>query len=487
MDITNPARFLATTVAQAHPVHPGLVEATFEFVIPNTSAPELVLQALKVAGADSASSNTLPVQLVPPLPCEDPGVQFVGGDGSAGNPFQICSQTGLVALGGRANTHAIQVGDIDMDPWVGGIDLGLGSTFDGNGYTIRNYFHRDPLFDRVINGTLRNIVMRDAIAVNAEFGLMGGWFTNTSVSNVDIEGLVLLGHNRVGAVVGSAEGCMLDGVRVRVDVTGGSDVGGVVGFMDGGTLLNADVTATVAGDENVGGVVGFVADSGSVQIRDVDAVVSVTGGQQAAVGGVVGFGGSCSLIDVLADVDVLHGRDVGGLVGYGDRLNITRGGAWGHVRGSGLHTGGLVGRTSNSTTTVTDSFGRVGVTAFTGSSSCSTGGIMGLVGVGVLERVVSAPPFVDAPTTSYDLVGGQCLGTTSHNVFRNVYVVETVPGSELATDPVDVSAAPGDEASYPNLTFSETGWTMPLSHPAGDVMPVASAHCGRMGIICASP
>lgn len=496
VDVTNPARPLTTTTATAHPTIPGLVEAVFEVSVPATSRPEIVLQAVKIDGLSSATSNTIAVTLdqgSPAQSCNAGAGGFGGGSGTAANPYLICAPNQLQTIDGRTNIHIRLVADLDLrlSP-VENIELDNNTVFDGGGHTISNYFNELPLFERMRPGSaIRNLSLRNAVVqyAGADSGLLVGTAQQAEISDVHVDGaLSARTSSNQGGIVGFAENSVLSRLSSHVDIYAEGSVGAAVGRMDGGSATEIVTSGRVHGNASVGGVVGFVRASTSGQ-PSVSACVSTAAVHgNATAGGVVGNMQAGSLTGSLFRGSVSGGNQVGGIVGVATSGTIQYNVATGSVRSVRLIVGGLVGFMNGSTPpqVLDNSFtGSIdGSSGFNGSDGdCTIAGAVGRIDAGTVERAVIAASAIRSRTNSFDLIGGQCSGTLDRT--SDTYAVETVPGGEL-DDLVDVSGAPTLEASYPALDFVND-WALPTVnplHPDGLTIPVPRIFCGEHGVVC---
>lgn len=73
MDIHSPARPLGGAIAEPDPANPGKAIAVFDVVVPDSSRSEVHLQAIKIDGLDSATTDVFTVSIVAePDPCPAP-------------------------------------------------------------------------------------------------------------------------------------------------------------------------------------------------------------------------------------------------------------------------------------------------------------------------------------------------------------------------------------------------------------------------------
>jgi hypothetical protein len=131
--------------------------------------------------------------------------------------------------------------------------------FDGKGFTISN----------LVVGS------EDTIYSQGLFGYIG---ENAVIKNVTISSGVILGSQRVGAVVGYSRG-QVDRCFASATVEGINNVGGIVGMLWANSVSNSIFDGNVLGNSNWGGIVGFFEDqyasvSNCWYIKDINAADS---------------------------------------------------------------------------------------------------------------------------------------------------------------------------------------------------------------------
>ncbi len=322
--------------------------------------------------------------------CDPEETPFGGGQGTAEDPFTICSAQHLRNIDSDEEYLDLQFSlaeDLDLAgeemEIIAEFELpfdeevqGFQGVFLGNGYEIRNLQILQPgsdvvgLFGLVYEGTVQDLVLVDAEVAGRQFvgGLVGiNYGTVEGISaEVDVEG-----EESVGGLVGyNHEAAHVGAVEVAGEVAGLQAVGGVVGRNDG-VVEEAWSSATVSGESRVGGLVGDnyrESEAAQCRIEDSEATGAVLGtGEEEAgwepeepeaagpdseglVGGLVGRNYiDCGIINSSSsgDVNAPESNAVGGLVGWSrPQSQIVGSHATGDVRG-GDFTGGLVGRVSS--------------------------------------------------------------------------------------------------------------------------------------------
>lgn len=297
--------------------------------------------------------------------------EFAGGNGTAGNPYQVATAEQLDKVRDYLDKHFIQTADIDMEDYLaaGGeaysagqgwlpigsfVSGGAGSPFtgsyDGNGKTISNLTINRPDKDMVglfeySKGTIDSVSLPavDIVGKGYVGGIAGfqisGKISNCSVSgsvkgtgsNVgglvgqsnDVEEIIschsrasVEGINNVGGLIGHNESSKIDKCYAAGNVKGnGSTSGGLVATNYNGVISNSYATGSVEGtDDEVGGLVGWNTYS-NAQIINSYATGQVKGGGER-IGGLVGQNKSSAKVDnSYATGKVIGGTKVGGLIG----------------------------------------------------------------------------------------------------------------------------------------------------------------------------
>ena len=149
------------------------------------------------------------------------------------------------------------------DPFTG--------TFNGQGFAIDALFINKPA----------NII-----------GLFAAIDTTSTVSNLDLTNVDIVGLNNVGGLTGINNQGVVNSVTVSGSVEGQTDVGGLIGAMSGDNaeVTNSNVDVEVLGAQEIGGLVGFMSTG---LVSNVYSLGTVTA-TNASVGGLVGVmsGGS---------------------------------------------------------------------------------------------------------------------------------------------------------------------------------------------------
>ncbi|MDZ5649759.1 beta strand repeat-containing protein [Nitrospirillum sp. BR 11828] len=285
-------------------------------------------------------------------------------------------------------------------------------------------------------------------------GLFGDTATGTGpkVSNLGLENVNITGSNRVGGVVGRANGGgSLDNVYVTGSITGYGDfVGGLIGQDDQQSISNSwtDVAITVPKGYSGFGVGGLVGWQRLGALTNVYALGDVYAPDSSRVGGLVGINGfigagqGASVTNAYASGKVTGNDSVGGLIGISEGGSIATSYATGAVIGV-TSVGGLVGINANPITTSWAS----GAVSLSSGSATSVGGLVGTNGDSVSAGSI-ATSYWDSYSTGQSTAVGAVVGAS------------TASATAVTSDPAQAAAAnyAFKAGAYGSLNFS-TGWT----------------------------
>jgi hypothetical protein len=277
---------------------------------------------------------------------------FCGGNGTKGNPYQICTEEQLKLLASYVNegygntTSGVYyklMNDIDLSGNGNWLPIGYYSgfndivyfqgNFDGNDKVVRNITIRRPLeesvglFGRCLDATIENLGIENCDLDGGNYGgTYGGYvgglagaISNSTISNC----------YAAGSLVGS-----------------GSYVAGLVGYSNNSIIINCYTAGNVSGNSHVGGLVGF--NNYHSTISNCYATGNVNGGNY--VGGLVGYTYNYSNISNCYSTNNVYGTNgtVGGLVGRNMQYStISNCYSTGNIKGDGHYVGGLVGYNYN--------------------------------------------------------------------------------------------------------------------------------------------
>lgn len=270
------------------------------------------------------------------------GSPFDGGTGAdAGNAYLISTEAQLRILAGLVNAGDISYNDkyyrltSDLSlssPWtpIGNSGNGFKGHFDGGGH-----------------------IMSDLTIAGAnELGLFGWTDAGSTVENIVLEDVSIIGGTNIGGVVGRAYGTV-SGCTVSGTISGDNIYcGGITGASEA-SITDCHTDCSVSGSGRVGGITGYLFST-SAQRRSILRCSSagtitgrITGPSDQDVGGIAGFISPWSTVsNCYVTGDVSGKTYVGGIVGQ--KMGwISNCYATGTISGE-YTVGGLVGYAGNS-------------------------------------------------------------------------------------------------------------------------------------------
>jgi len=242
---------------------------------------------------------------------------YRGGDGSAGNPYNIMDVWDLQNMSSDPDAHYVLSKDIDASitrSWNGGSGfspVGNGSayfngTFEGCGFMISNL---------TVNRSSEN---------NAGlFGILG---KGSRISNVSLEDVNITGNLYVGGLVGFNWGT-IENSRVTGSFKGYLDIGALAGDNYGGIIQNCHTDANASGAYYVGAFSGR--NSGTIEKCYSRGEVHGDSGTGGFIG--VNYG---QISKCFSTSDASSRQLVGGFVGDAETGSITDCFSTGHTNGT---------------------------------------------------------------------------------------------------------------------------------------------------------
>ena len=239
-------------------------------------------------------------------PCETQPSGFAGGDGTPGNPFQVCMPSHLDNVRNHMSSNFVQTADIDMSGFGNFTPIGsIGSQFlgryDGSNFEIQNISIIQPGSEDV-----------------GLFGVIGseGVITQIELANATVVGLA-----RAAALVGLNFGTVSlskaqAAVSNPVGNPGTNTAGGLVG-MNSGNVTLCSSTGSVMGLFRVGGLVGELSSGGVITNSYSRSSVSACPGGNVICGLVGIVRVSSTIENTYSTGEVLEssGKLFGGLIG----------------------------------------------------------------------------------------------------------------------------------------------------------------------------
>ena len=345
--------------------------------------------------------------------CVTPASSFSGGSGSPADPYQIRSESELMAMANHLSSSFKLMNDLSLvgntcewEPIGNSVDKFSGS-LDGDSHLISNIKITSPLllrtglFGETQNATLKNLNLSVVVAANTVqaasaddkwqgSGALVGYGLNTSISNVHVSGTVS-GVTEVGGIAGTLERSSVTWSSSTAEVSGYSnwDVGGLVGsILANSAITDSFATGSVSGYTFTGGLVGAIW-AGNSKVERSYSSGNVSG--NSSTGGLIGFlasdGNSNSVVnDSFASGNVLGiAYYTGGLVGNASAPDastpvvISNSYATGNTSGSEF-VGSLIGGSDNAPangTAITNSYAIGSAISTLNPGATSVGAIVG--------------------------------------------------------------------------------------------------------------
>jgi hypothetical protein len=232
-----------------------------------------VVVKLRSGGGGGGSSQPSTPPVVPPA-------EFVGGDGSEANPYQVATAQQLNNVRNHLDKHFIQIADINLgvSPWntgegwepIGDWNAGLTGSFNGNGFLIKNLTinylgnesYQSLFYELSLDGLINNVSLTDVnVTGNNMVSALVAYQRGGEIRNCSMDGTIR-GKNNTGGLVAQSEGIITQsyssGSVQALEITGDQYCfGGLVARLAGSAeLRNSYSTADVNGDHTVGGLVG---------------------------------------------------------------------------------------------------------------------------------------------------------------------------------------------------------------------------------------
>jgi hypothetical protein len=265
-------------------------------------------------------------------------MEFAGGDGTFGNPYQITNAQQLLDIGSNLQLLSqcfVLNNDIDFD-----------SQYGPEGYICQSVIaprSDKPAFEGWLDGrghVVRHLRIRrtssDALGLVGRVGLKGT-ILSLGVEDSTIDGA----GDCIGLLAGSSSGTII-GCWAKGVVKGRADVGLLVGLQQGGTISFGHSEGSIDGQQAVGGLIGRVA-AGEVLESSSDCRCEDAQTRISYCGGLVGRLAEGTIENSFARVSLVapRGNRLGGLAGGNDAGTIRMCLALGTI--SGLSSAGLVG------------------------------------------------------------------------------------------------------------------------------------------------
>ena len=243
---------------------------------------------------------------------------YAGGDGSAGNPWQITNRSELEAVNNDLTAHYILMNDIDLGDtnftgsviarWGGSSWNSFSGEFNGNYKTISNL---------TIEGENANEIL----------GFFGCVCDGGVVKSLRLENCNISGDDTAGMLAGYIwEQVLICDCHVSGNVSGGDEVGGLIGECENSSIIRCASEGAVAGANSVGGLVGFFDGySFAYNIREgfiLNSYASCSVNADQYVGGLIGVCYAGVIANCYASGHVNGVSDANGLIGIVDNGSV---------------------------------------------------------------------------------------------------------------------------------------------------------------------
>lgn len=368
-------------------------------------------------------------------------------------------------------------GYIPPGGWDRGVIEGLVLEGFGNSiYNLRIKLDNDysGLIGWANNASLRNIDLNADIGGFGYSGMLAGYLSNSTVTNVHTSGSIH-GTNAddVGGIIGHAKNVKISDSSSLAMVTGTNNVGGIIGYAETGSEISnawfyGIATGQDADSDYTGGIVGYAKNSTLFNSRNGG---TVNGANYA--GGLIGSSVNSTVLRSSSTGRVNGIQATGGLIGIANGSTISEAFSNGAVNGK-TQTGGLIGKSVNLTINDVYADGDVTGTTYTGgligdlsggtinqafslSSVFGTNYVGGFAGRDAAGAITNAYAGGDVTGTRY--VGG-FLGSVANSTVKFTYSLGKVVGG-LNTG--------GYSGNGTGNTISESFWDMQTSGQATSV------------------
>jgi len=255
-------------------------------------------------------------------------INFAGGNGTVGDPYQVATAQQLSNVRNYLDKYFKQTDNIELNiaPWnegkgwepIGNNATQFNGSYDGNGFnvsglTIKRNLDWQGLFGNASrSSTIKNVKLTEVNILGGSWvgGLVG--INTGKIEDCNVSGSVE-GSNDVGGLVGlNGEFGNITKSFASSAVEGSCFVGGLVGANNKGKIENSYSTGSVIGKEKTGGLVGE--NTRSAFIKNSYSTSTVTGATQ--VGGLVGYNDDgASIISSYYDLNTTGQADTGKGVG----------------------------------------------------------------------------------------------------------------------------------------------------------------------------
>ncbi|MDO8262573.1 MAG: GLUG motif-containing protein [Gallionella sp.] len=333
---------------------------------------------------------------------------------------------------------------------IGNATTNFTGTFDGLGHTISNLTINRP--------------------ATIDIGLFGVTGAGSAISNVGLDLASVTGYDRVGALVGNANGGITNSYASG-NVTGRYWVGGLVGIVNA-TITDVYSTGTVSGQSSVGGLAGssgFSTISSSYSASNVNAT-----GVAQSVGGFVGDATWSTISNSYSTGSVVGSSSVGGFAGgmqSGGNGSISNSYSIGAVTGT-TNVGGFAGINAGSGA-ITNSFWDIA----TSGQATSAGGT---------GFTLTSAAMIQANYTGWDFTNTWWMSNANTRPFlRSEYSTNITNAHQLQLMAMDATTLGASYTLGANIDAAETAlgigmWSSAGFLPIGDPFAPPYGFSGKL-------
>lgn len=180
-------------------------------------------------------------------------IEFAGGDGTPGDPFQVQTLTHLNQIRFNLDASYVQIADIDASATA--------SWDDGNGGDPEGWVaigHHDYRFTGTYNGQNHVISGLTSLRPGTDYQGLFGYTDNSSIDSLGLEGMNISGDYYVGGITGRTNnGNTINACYATGIADGRQEVGALVGWNENSLISECYADATVSGTRtNIGVLVG---------------------------------------------------------------------------------------------------------------------------------------------------------------------------------------------------------------------------------------
>ncbi len=247
------------------------------------------------------------------------------------------------------------------------------------------------------------------------FGVVSG---KNEFRDINLDSVNITGRNYVAALIAEARGVNIKKVNASGSVTGQQYVGVAIGrtYSSASSLDSTTTSGSVTANSYAGGLIGGIQDTTSVSNSSSNASV-----QGSTSGGLVGrTEHTKSTISNSFSTGIVSGSStIGGLIGY-NRATITNSYSTGSVTATNSNAGGLVGYQSDNP--ISNSYSKSKVS----STSDNVGGLVG----SLANSATISTSFASGEVSGRNIIGGLVGNINSNTSVSDSYASGPIDGAD---------------------------------------------------------